>query len=57
VARAEVSGPPAWLDAVRAAEADLAAAGRVAAFGYRERPHAEGLDTRVELATAEEATT
>jgi len=29
----------------------------VAAFGYRERPDAEGLDVRVELAPAEEATT
>ena len=57
VARAEVSGPPSWLDAVRAAETDLAAAGRVAAFGYRERPDADGLDVRVELAPAEEATT
>jgi valyl-tRNA synthetase len=57
VAHAEVSGPPAWLDAVRAVETDLAAAGRVAAFGYRERPDADGLDVRVELAPAEEATT
>ena len=57
VARAEVTGPAAWLDAVRAAEADLAAAGRVAAFGYRERPEPDGLDVRVELAAAEEATT
>jgi valyl-tRNA synthetase len=57
VALAEVTGPPSWLDAVRAAEADLAAAGRVVAFGYRERPDADGLDVRVELATAEEATT
>ena len=55
VARAEVTGPAAWLDAVRAAEADLAAAGRVAAFGYRERPEPDGLDVRVEL--AEGATT
>jgi valyl-tRNA synthetase len=54
---AEVAGPPAWLDAVRAAEADLAAAGRVGAFRYRERPGADGLDVRVELAAAEEATT
>ena len=52
-----VTGPPAWLDAARAAEADLAAAGRVAAFGYRERPEPDGLDVRVELAAAEEATT
>jgi valyl-tRNA synthetase len=57
VALAEVAGPPAWLDAVRAAEADLAAAGRVAAFGYRERPDADGLEVRVELAAPEEATT
>jgi hypothetical protein len=57
VALAEVSGPPEWLDAVRAAEADLAAAGRVASFGYRERPDSDGLDVRVELAPAEEATT
>ena len=57
VTRAEVSGPPDWLDAVRAAEADLAAAGRVASFGYRERPDSDGLDVRVELAPAEEATT
>jgi valyl-tRNA synthetase len=57
VAHAEVTGPPAWLAAVRAAEDDLAAAGRVAAFGYRERPDADGLDVRVELAAAEEATT
>jgi valyl-tRNA synthetase len=57
VGLAEVAGPPAWLDAVRAAEADLAAAGRVAAFRYRERPGADGLDVRVELAAAEEATT
>ncbi|HEU4897966.1 MAG TPA: valine--tRNA ligase [Actinomycetota bacterium] len=57
VAHAEVTGPPAWLAAVRAAEGDLAAAGRVAAFGYRERPDADGLDVRVELAAAEEATT
>jgi valyl-tRNA synthetase len=57
VARAEVAGPPDWLAAVRAAEADLAAAGRVAAFGYRERPDADGLEVRVELAAPEEATT
>ena len=57
VALAEVSGPPDWLEAVRAAEADLAAAGRVASFGYRERPDSDGLDVRVELAPAEEATT
>src|SRR4029453_16771898 len=38
VARAEVSGPPDWLEAVRAAEADLTAAGRGAPFGGRERP-------------------
>ncbi|HEV3014474.1 MAG TPA: class I tRNA ligase family protein, partial [Actinomycetota bacterium] len=57
VALAEVGGPSVWLDAVRAAEADLAAAGRVAAFGYRERPGADGLDVRVELAATKEATT
>jgi valyl-tRNA synthetase len=57
VTRAVVTGPRAWLDAARAAEADLAAAGRVAAFGYRERPEPDGLDVRVELAAAEEATT
>jgi valyl-tRNA synthetase len=57
VARAEVAGPPDWLGAVRSAEADLAAAGRVAAFGYRERPDADGLEVRVELAAPEEATT
>jgi ATP-binding cassette subfamily B protein len=44
--------------AARAAEADLAAAGRVAAFEYRERPWpTDGLEVRVELATPEEATT
>jgi hypothetical protein len=37
-------------------DGDLAAAGRVAAFQYRERPGADGLDVRVELAAAEEAT-
>ncbi len=57
VTLAVVTGPPAWLDAVRAAEADLAAAGRVAGFGYRERPEPAGLEVRVELAAAEEATT
>jgi valyl-tRNA synthetase len=57
VSLAEVSGPPELLAAARAAEPDLAAAGRVAAFGYRERPEADGLDVRVELAAAEEATT
>jgi valyl-tRNA synthetase len=57
VAHVEVTGLPGWLDAVRAAEGDLAAAGRVAAFGYRERPDADGLDVRVELAAAEEAPT
>jgi valyl-tRNA synthetase len=57
VARAEVAGPPDRLAAVRTAEADLAAAGRVAAFGYRERPDADGLEVRVELAAPEEATT
>ena len=57
VALAEVSGPPDLLAAARAAETDLAAAGRVAAFGYRERQEADGLDVRVELAAAEETTT
>ena len=57
VTRVVVTGPRAWLAAARAAEADLAAAGRVAAFGYRERPEPDGLDVRVELAAAEEATT
>jgi valyl-tRNA synthetase len=56
VARAEVAGPPSWLEAARAAEADLAAAGRVEAFAYRERPDADSLEVRVELAAAEEAT-
>jgi valyl-tRNA synthetase len=57
VSLAEVSGPPELLAAARAAEPDLAAAGRVASFGYRERREADGLDVRVELAAAEEATT
>jgi valyl-tRNA synthetase len=57
VTLAEVSGPAELLAAARAAEPDLAAAGRVAAFGYRERQGADGLDVRVELAAAEEATT
>jgi valyl-tRNA synthetase len=57
VALAEVTGPPDLLAAARAAEADLAAAGRVAAFGYRERQETDGLDVRVELAAAEETTT
>jgi valyl-tRNA synthetase len=57
VARAVVEGPPALLAATRAAEADLAAAGRVAAFEYRERPETATLAVRVELATPEEATT
>jgi valyl-tRNA synthetase len=56
VSLAEVTGPPDLLAAVRAAEPDLAAAGRVATFGYRERQEADGLDVRVELAAAEEAT-
>jgi valyl-tRNA synthetase len=55
VAVAEVAGPPELVAAARAAEADLAAAGRVAAFQYRARPEADGLDVRVELAPAEEA--
>ncbi|MDF2744821.1 MAG: hypothetical protein K0S88_6199, partial [Actinomycetia bacterium] len=37
--------------------ADLAAAGRVAAFEYRERPEAATLAVRVELAASEEAPT
>jgi valyl-tRNA synthetase len=57
VALATVDGPPALLAAARAAEADLAAAGRVAAFEYRERPQAATLEVRVELAAPEEATT
>jgi valyl-tRNA synthetase len=56
-ALAEVDGPPALLAAARAAEADLAAAGRVAAFEYRERPEAATLAVRVELAASEEAPT
>jgi valyl-tRNA synthetase len=54
VARAVVAGPPGLLDAVRAVEGDLAAAGRVAAFEYRDRPEEPGLAVRVELAGAEE---
>jgi valyl-tRNA synthetase len=57
VALAVVDGPPGLLAAARAAEADLAAAGRVAAFEYRERPQAATLDVQVELAAPEEATT
>jgi valyl-tRNA synthetase len=57
VALVVVDGPPALLAAARAAEADLAAAGRVAAFAYRERPQAATLEVRVELAAPEEATT
>jgi valyl-tRNA synthetase len=57
VALAEITGPPDQLAAARAAEADLAAAGRVAVFGYRERQETDGLDVRVELAAAEETTT
>jgi valyl-tRNA synthetase len=57
VALAAVAGPPEPLAAARAAEADLAAAGRVARFEYRGQPQAPGLDVRVELATAEGATT
>ncbi|MFL6186037.1 MAG: valine--tRNA ligase [Actinomycetes bacterium] len=57
VALAEVIGPPELLAAARGAEADLAAAGRVATFQYREEPRADGLDVRVELAPAEETTT
>jgi valyl-tRNA synthetase len=54
---AALAGPPALLAAARAAEADLAAAGRVAGFEYRERPDTATLEVRVELATPEEATT
>jgi valyl-tRNA synthetase len=55
---AALAGPPELLAAARAAEGDLAAAGRVAAFEYRERPEpANSLEVRVELATPEEATT
>ena len=58
VRRATVDGPAELLAAARAAEDDLAAAGRVAAFEYRERPGpANSLEVRVELATPEEATT
>jgi valyl-tRNA synthetase len=51
-----LAGPPGRLAAARAAEADLAAAGRVAAFEYRERPEAATLEARVALAAPEEAT-
>jgi valyl-tRNA synthetase len=57
VRRAALAGPPELLAAARAAEGDLAAAGRVAAFEYRERPEAATLEVRVELAAPEEATT
>jgi valyl-tRNA synthetase len=57
VRRATVDGPAELLAAARAAEADLAAAGRVAAFEYRERPDPATLEVGVELATPEEATT
>jgi valyl-tRNA synthetase len=50
VALVALVGPSRLLAAARAAEADLAAAGRVAAFRYRERPEPDGLDVRVELA-------
>ena len=53
---AELAGPPELLAAARVAEADLAAAGRVAAFEYRERPEAATLEVRVELAAPEETT-
>jgi len=56
VHRVTVDGPAELLAAARAAEADLAAAGRVAAFQYRERPEPASLEVRVELATPEEAT-
>ena len=57
VRQATIDGPAELLAAARAAEDDLAAAGRVAAFAYRERPGPAGLEVRVELATPEEATT
>jgi valyl-tRNA synthetase len=57
VRRATVAGPAELLAAARAAEADLAAAGRVAAFEYRERPDPATLEVAVELATPEGATT
>jgi valyl-tRNA synthetase len=57
VALAEVGGPPELLAAARTAEADLAAAGRVAAFQYREHRQADRLEVRVELAPAEETIT
>jgi valyl-tRNA synthetase len=57
VAVVALGGPPRLLEAARAAEADLAAAGRVAAFQYRERPEPDGLDVRVELVAAGGATT
>jgi valyl-tRNA synthetase len=57
VRRATVEGPVELLAAARSAETDLAAAGRVAAFEYRERPEPGTLEVRVELATPEEATT
>jgi valyl-tRNA synthetase len=53
---AALAGPAELLAAARAAEGDLAAAGRVAAFEYRERPEAATLEVRVELAAPEEAT-
>jgi valyl-tRNA synthetase len=57
VGLAEVGGPPGLLAAARTAEGDLAAAGRVMAFRYREQPQADGLEVRVELAPPEERTT
>jgi valyl-tRNA synthetase len=57
VTLAVVGGPPELLDAVRVAEADLGAAGRVAAFQYHGRPGQQGLDVRVELAPTVEANT
>jgi valyl-tRNA synthetase len=57
VTLAEVAGPAELLAAARTAEGDLAAAGRVAAFRYREQPQADGLEVRVELAPPEEGTT
>jgi valyl-tRNA synthetase len=57
VTLAVVAGPPELLAAARTAEGDLAAAGRVAAFEYREHPPADGLEVRVELAPTEETMT
>jgi valyl-tRNA synthetase len=50
VTRAVITGPPELLAAVRAAEADLGAAGRVAALDYQEDQDRPGLAVEVELA-------